>query len=293
MKVIQIILSCLILLSCEQVVDFDYQAERKICLNCILNPDSTVRLDLYYTRTLDETGEFEPVTNATLEFFEDGEPWGTANHVSNGNYSLDKKPLPGRTYAVKCSAPENLKLTAETTVQEKPDLNYVVQSKGKYEGWNDSESSHFYRLVVDYQLSDQHGRDYYWNYQIFWYTHKKKYNYTSSVSYVSPYIDDFNRVVESESQNGFYYKFYARLTDAGVDGDVLEFSKDMTTRDIDIFFNADEHYDKYMKSSIQSWLIEEWEDLPFKEPVQIYSNIENGTGIFGSASFTYLSFRNE
>ena len=51
--------SCLALFSCEQVVDFDYQAERKICLNCILNPDSTIHLSLYYTRTLDETGDFD------------------------------------------------------------------------------------------------------------------------------------------------------------------------------------------------------------------------------------------
>lgn len=293
MKNYLLLISCLILLSCEQVVDFDYQAEQKISLNCILNPDSTVRLDLYYTRTLDETGEFEPVSRATIEFFENGEPWGTANHISKGNYSLDKKPLPGKTYAVKCSTPGNLPLTAETTVQEKPDITYVVQSKERYKGWDFSESSRFYNLVVDYQLKDQHEKDFYWNYQLFWYAAKKKYNFSSALSYLSTYIDDFNREVEPEVKYGFYYHFYARLTDAGVDGNVLEFSKDMTTRDIDVFFNADEHYDKYMKSSIQSWLIEEWQDLPFKEPVQIYSNIENGTGIFGSASFTYLSFRNE
>ncbi|WP_159517727.1 DUF4249 domain-containing protein [Sunxiuqinia indica] len=288
--------SVMIMLSCEQVVDFDYQAERKICLNCILNPDSTVRVDLYYTRTLDETGEFEPVTNATLEFFENGEPWGTANPVSEGNYQLDKKPLEGKTYAVKCTAPGNLPLTAETTVQEKPDVTYVVRSKEKSKGWQagqTGESTHFYNLLVDYRLNDQPGNDFYWNYEIFWYTPYQKYNFVHHVSYISPYIDDFNRVVEPESKNGFYYYYYARLTDVGVNESQLEFSKDTDTRVIDIFFNADEHYDRYMKSSVQSWLIEEWDDLPFKEPVQIYSNIENGTGIFGSASFNYLSFRNE
>ncbi|WP_159517728.1 DUF4249 domain-containing protein [Sunxiuqinia indica] len=294
MKVCFTVLCSVVLLSCEQVVGFDYQAERKICLNCILNPDSIVRVDLYYTRTLDETGEFEPVTNATLEFFENGEPWGTANPVSEGNYQLNKKPLEGKTYAVKCTAPGNLPLTAETTVQEKPDVAYVVQSRKKYERWQEgSESSHFYWLLVDYQLKDQNGKDFYWNYTLGWYSPYKKYNYGERVSYISPYIDDFNRVVDPESKNGFYYKLYARLTDAGVDGEQLTFTKDMTTKKIDVFFNADEHYDRYMKSSVQLWLIEEWEELPFKEPVQIYSNIENGTGIFGSASFIYLSFRNE
>jgi hypothetical protein len=294
MKHYLLLFSFIFLLSCEQVVEFDYQAERKICLNCVLNPDSTVRLDLYYTRTLDETGEFEPVSGATIEFFEDGEPWGTANHVSRGNYSLNKKPLVGKTYAVKCTIPDNRTLTAETTVQEKPDMSFIVQSKERYARWSEMDkTSQFYELVVDYQLNDQAGKDYYWNYILFWYEPGKKYNFSSSLSYISPYIDDFNRVVEPERKYGFYYHYYVRLTDAGVDGEQLAFTKDMSTRMIDIFFNADEHYDKYMKSSIQSWLIEEWEDLPFKEPVQIYSNIENGTGIFGSASFTYLNFRNE
>ncbi|WP_430973455.1 DUF4249 family protein [Sunxiuqinia rutila] len=294
MKTCFTILSCCsVFLSCEQVVDFDYQTEQKICLNCVLNPDSTVSLDLYYTRTLDETGEFEPVSEATIEFFEDGEPWGTANHVSKGNYILDKKPLPGKTYAVKCNTPGNLPLTGRTTVQEKPNVSYVVQSKERYEGWREMDkSTQFYKLMVDYQLNDQTGNDYYWNYILFWYDAWEKYNFSSSLVYISPYIDDFNRVIEADSKYGFYYEYYARLTDTGIDGGVLEFSKDMSTKIIDVFFNADEHYDKYMKSSVQQKMIDD-ESLSFKEPVQIYSNIENGTGIFGSASFTYLSFRNE
>ncbi len=293
MKHYLILFCCLALFSCEKVVEFDYQTEQKICLNCILNPDSTVNLSLHYTRTLDETGEFEPVKDALIEFFEDGELWGTAINGTGGSYSLEKKPLIGKTYSLKVNLHESPALTAETTVQEKPGITYLVQSREKYFRWRDvDKSTHFYNLVVDYQLNDQAGKDYYWNYFLGWNSFKKKYTYGSWQAYISPYIDDFNRVIEPDSKYGFYYEYYVRLTDTGVDGGQLSFRKDMTTRRIDVFFNADEHYDKYMKSSIQQKMIDD-QDLPFKEPVQIYSNIENGTGIFGSASFTYLSFRNE
>ncbi len=284
---------CLVLCSCEQIVDLDYEVEQKICFNGILDPDSTVHISLYYTRALNEAGGFEPVLNAIVEFFEDGKPWGTATNNLNGGYLLDKKPLVGRTYSVKCNVQGMPPLLAETIVKKKPDIAYIVNSREKYEGWSEySESTHFYWLNVDYQLNDQPGKDYYWNYHLGWYSPLKKYNFSNSLSYLSPYIDDFNRVVEPDSKLGFYYENYVRMTDTAVDGQVLEFSKEMTTRGVDVFFNADEHYDKYMKSSLQQKMVDD-ETLPFKEPVQIYSNIENGTGIFGSASFTYLSFRDE
>lgn len=49
--------------------------------------------------------------------------------------------------------------------------------------------------------------------------------------------------------------------------------------------DVDVNYDKYLKSTIKQDLNNS-ESLLFNEPVQIYSNIENGLGIFGSAAIT-------
>ena len=80
----QIILSCSVLFSCEQVVDFDYQPEQKISLVCVLNPDSLVQLSLYYTRALDDNTAVDPVEDARVVFDEDGQEWGTATYEQNG-----------------------------------------------------------------------------------------------------------------------------------------------------------------------------------------------------------------
>ena len=278
----QIILSCSVLFSSEQVVDFDYQPEQKISLVCVLNPDSLVQLSLYYTRALDDNTAFVPVEDARVVFYEDGQEWGTATYEQNGTYRLDNSPAIGKTYRLIADIADHLPLSAITIVPERPDVDTTIVSKTPYRFWNDHDpNTQFYFLEVEYRIDDQPGKNYYWN------------GFFHQISCMSPYADNFNREIDTEAQFGFYYHFYVRQTDDGVDGETMKFKKRLNTRMIDVFFNTDEHYDKYMKSSIQSWLIEEWEDLPFKEPVQIYSNIENGTGIFGSASFTYLSFRNE
>ena len=51
--------------------------------------------------------------------------------------------------------------------------------------------------------------------------------------------------------------------------------------------DADENYDKYLKSTIKQ-MMNDGGSLLFNEPIQIYSNIENGLGIFGSAAITKI-----
>lgn len=284
----------IVLCACEETVHLDYQPEQKVCLNCVLNPDSLVRFSLHYTRSLDDNDDFIPIDDAQILLYEDGQEWNTVSSLGKGTYGIDQYPQIGKTYRVKVNIEGHLPLSAETAVQERPDIDTTIVSKTPYEGWSDySPSSQYYYLSVDYQINDQPGKDYYWNYSLFWYYHWKTYHFASHIAYFSPYADNFNREIDAETKLGFYYHFYVRQTDDGVDGQSMKFNSLQDTRSIDCFFNADEHYDRYMKTSVQAWLIEEWEDLPFKEPVQIYSNIENGTGIFGSASFTCINYRDE
>jgi hypothetical protein len=285
----------IVLCACEETVHLDYQPEQKVCLNCVLNPDSLLRLSLHYTRSLDDNDDFIPIDNAQILFYEDGKEWNTVSSLGKGIYGIDQYPQTGKTYRVKVNIDGHLPLSAETTVQERPDIDTTIVSKTRNKTWNEYDpNTQFYYLSVDYQINDKPGKDFYWNYALGWYTPWETYHFASQVTYFSPYADNFNREIDAEEKIGFYYHFYVRQTDDGADGQTLKFNKQTTSwKHIDCFFNADEHYDRYMKTSVQSWLIEEWEDLPFKEPVQIYSNIENGTGIFGSASFTCINYRDE
>ncbi|WP_423128668.1 DUF4249 family protein [Gaoshiqia sp. Z1-71] len=218
---------------------------------------------------------------------------GKAIHLDKGEYELSAYPKINASYQVLVTIGADLQLSAETTVPPRPVIDTTVVSKTKNPGWDYAEYAQYYYLSVDYKISDPVGSNYYWNYSLYWYWEKEKYNFPESISYFTPQADNFNREIDSEYLLGYYYHFYVRQTDSGVDGTSWQFRKSLTTRDKDCFFCADEHYDRYLKSSVQSWIIEEWQELPFSDPVVIYSNVKNGAGIFGSASFTYINYHDE
>lgn len=70
-----------------------------------------------------------------------------------------------------------------------------------------------------------------------------------------------------------------------MDGGILSFYDKAYQNEINLFLDADIHYDKYLKSTIKQRM-NDGDNLLFNEPVQIYSNIENGLGIFGSVAIT-------
>lgn len=293
-RIFLLLSSFLFLVSCEQVVDIGYNPEQKACLNGVLNPDSIIHLSLYYTQAIDNNNAYEAIDNADISLFENGVELAKPTHLDMGEYELAVYPKINAHYRILVNIGADLQLSAETTVPPRPVIDTMVVERTKNPNWRDVDSTtHYYYLTVDYQINDSAGESFYWNYELFWYWWGKRYNFPESISYFTPQADNFNREIDSEQQLGYYYHFYVRQTDSGADGTSWKFRKEMTTNDKDCFFCADEHYDRYLKSSVQSWIVEEWQELPFSDPVVIYSNVENGAGIFGSASFTYINYRDE
>ena len=142
---------------------------------------------------------------------------------------------------------------------------------------------------MNVRIFDKPGKDYYWVYGS-GIVHGIKYG-GGSKEFIAPYIDNFNRSIDSDSKFGFTYFLQIRMTDEGYDGQELAFVIPdiyIGRNNIQYFLNADEHYDKYIKTTIINRM-NETDDLPFYEQIQIYSNIENGYGIFGSCAITTIN----
>ncbi len=114
--------------------------------------------------------------------------------------------------------------------------------------------------------------------------------------------DRFNAYVDNTSGGVTKYEGYIRVEDNGLNGELISFAisggqYDYLRRYQGIdeqlsvkanIINASQAYDRYLKSSITYFLNENLyddEDIglkPFVESSEVYSNVENGTGIFAA-----------
>jgi hypothetical protein len=230
---------------------------------------------------MDNSENFEKVNNAIIKLFQNDTLKGELIFINDGKYLLKQKPVSGKTYKIVAEASGHTQISANTTVPEKPIIKYTKDTTSFIENLNVP----IFDLNV--QLFDQPGKDNYWLYGTYIVGGLKYGGNCKEIN--APYVDNFNRYIDSDSKYGFYHFLQIRMTDEGYDGQILDFTIPDNVVYIDHkaqhFLSADEHYDKYIKTTLIKRMSEN-DDLPFYEPVQIYSNIENGYGIFGSCAIT-------
>lgn len=269
--------------SCEKDVNFDFDIEPKVCLNCVLNPDSIVKARLSLSQALNEQNSLIPVEGATIALYENEDFIGYFQDNEDGNYSLALYPKTGAKYKITAEVKGYKTLSASTVVPTYPDISYSKDTIGFTEYLN------MPIFNLDVKLNDPIGKDYYWLYETRSLKGKKYGGNCREIN--APFVDDFNRVLDAGSDYGFTHFLQIRITDEGYDGLLLEFTiPGFLGRDeyqAQHFLHADEYYDKYIKTTIINRM-KETSELPFYEPVQIYSNVENGYGIFGSCSITVV-----
>jgi hypothetical protein len=271
--------------SCEQDVTLEFNNEPKLCLNCILNPDSLITASLTLSHSLDNSGKFEAVNNAVITLYEEDNIKGTLKLKSDGKYILNQKPIAGKMYYIEAKVTGYQSIKAKTIVPEKPIIIYTKDTVRIIESVNRPI------MNISVAIMDKVGNNFYWLYGTCIFKGRKDGGSCNAIN--SPYVDTFNRLIDSDSKYGFNHFLQIRMTDDGFNGEELRFIiPDMAGSGNDLqsfmhFLSADEHYDKHIKTTLIKRMSEN-DDLPFYEPVQIYSNIENGYGIFGSCAITTI-----
>ena len=243
--------------------------------NCILNPDSIIRATLTESRRLDSEGDFVTIEGAEIILSEEGVAVGIMQDDKKGNYSLNYKPKPGATYEVTVITDKYPAITAQTIVPNGVRVEFAGETSLSIPGW----------YLLEIKIKDTPGRNYYWFYT---YTINKELNqkYISNIySIYAPFFDDFNKTTDPEIDFGYYYNYMIRINDKMNDGNILSWETHSRNGDrydfYKIVLEADEHYDKYLKTSIQSRMLGN-QVVPVHEPVPVYSNVVNGYGIFGA-----------
>lgn len=259
----------LLFFSCEKEVKLDFNHQPALCLNCILSPDSLVNARLTISRNIANNYEFDFIDDATIILFEEDQWTDTLTSAGAGKYRLNIKPKLNTRYRIVVMHDNYKDLSATTII---PSYPHIIYNPDTIEY---SEQGEFYIINAFFDIHDEKDIvNYYW---------------MDAFKTNAPFIDDFSRSIDTDSEYGFVYNYFMRIEDVGYDGEILSLKAAKTATGVKRpFWAADTHYDKYLKSSLKARINNEGE-LPFREPVQIYTNIENGYGIFGSCAVTTIT----
>jgi hypothetical protein len=289
----------LALISCLGEVNIPYPTyPEQVVLNGILNPDSIISISLHKTLPpLSSDTVYPPVTNAHVRCYENGRLLGELPATKPGKYELDGiKPKPGHAYRVEAEV-NGLIVSATDTVPEF--LPFTMEIK-PYAIRNPNGNPD-----IHLTWGQPSNRE-----QFIWFSNSgveyARISFTDTTRYfkeilvgifsASPYLDDFNATREPGDLLKSY-DYIARVVPAQVGKGSVVFSFYVQAAAFRspgaglylYVMNVSRAYDRYMKTAITAIKNRFADDdgglnNPFYEPINVYSNVENGLGILGSVN---------
>ena len=285
--------------SCDIVVDLDIpEHESVLVVNSILTTDSMINASISHSVGAFDARSISYVNNATVEVYEDGVLLGemdeqaSLSYDSSGEldstyvYNFNYNPVAGKIYSYEIVHPDYEAVRAETTVPASVKLNVndvTLLSEEDYEkhyrvrfSFNDAPEDNFYRLRLRYQNEYYDGFDYF------------ESNDASIISSAGV-----------QSDGATFYGDEALFDDEMFNGSEKEISIDFF--DYNNFFwdeesdddfeteytlelsSVSESYYTYIRS-LRAHYDNQDQFIFAGEPVQVFTNIENGLGVLGSMS---------
>jgi hypothetical protein len=285
-----------IFFSCEKEISFDLDTPEDIlCLNCILEAgNDSVAIYVTKIQSVENDTAFTPVANARIVLTKGGQLLQGIVYRGKGRYLLKHKPEVGKKYEIRVEVDGYKTLNAETRVPVSPDAQAKYLPDTIYDDYWATGYYTVPKIVVD--LKDTPEKDYYWfKMGVIIYPEGNVWgSYTSIFKTDNLLFDEFNRYYDQDYQPPFTnYEYIGslRMDDEIMLNNELQFSLSGIPPLTLFIINGDIHFDKYYKSSIKQFLTYEYDNLPVFEPVQVYSNITNGFGIFSSIAISKFTFK--
>lgn len=276
----------------EKIDDFPLRPS-KLVANCYFNPDSTWKVQVSKSLSVLDNAPLKLIDNATVKIYEENKLIDQINEPDeDGLYrSIGQKPLHGKEYRLEVSSPafEEVFSATGNVPLPVPIVNtrfFVVDSSGF------SDPYYSYHQVSGYlKISFQDPVEEHNYYKLKMYYYDSVFNYNDGernflhLNQRTANISSNDPVLEKAHRYANHYLFDDRLFNG----------KKMT---LDVDFNiystagmVEKYYIELTSLTKEAFLyrrtINEYSlsrNDPFAEPVMIYSNIENGYGIFAGYS---------
>ena len=300
---------CFFLFDCQIDSEFEYMSSRDLLVvNGLLSPDSIISISVTKAGTSPISREqFEVVEQAEVELFENGDFLGVAAYNSVlKRYILNYYPKPGESYSIAVNVSNYPELNASTNIPKTANITgcYTLNTNSYCTGCRSIEANMYIEDLIQgstlwftcYSVHYKEVRNEDYTVSIdSTQTQRSSFAYLRSRSHLP---DQFNAI---RDRGEISYQVYMRLESNTYTPNSLEL--DISNRGENYFYNYDEiqrldeglglymvamassdEFDHYLKGIIinnfnDRELIDDFPN-PFAERVEIYSNIENGLGIF-------------
>lgn len=306
-KYILIILLLATIFSCTKTLDFDEaNNETQLVLNSIILPDSVFAASISKSTSILTDRQVGQITGGTLDLYENGILLTQITSPTGQFYASGIKPKAGKSYRIVVNS-NGKQIEAETTIPDQAEVLSIDTSSVKDEyGYKrinykvkikDPAGDDYYRIVVmNEQLMQMKAADakngvkYYFYQTQYWISSDDPVfnsvynNMGEDIVDMGPendyniFPDDYFKGKEYSIQFQIWpygYGYYSPYSSGGYDPN-SPYNTIFERQTIHIQKLSKDLYDylKYMK------LYNHYHDNPFSEPVAVYSNVKNGTGIF-------------
>jgi len=322
-KYLLIILAALVLVSCEDVIEFNGdETGQKVVMNSLAQADSTLNVRLTFSRFFLSSKPFENIANAELTLVVNGNRYASVNDA-DGNYHFNYIPQGGDEMTIEAQVPgyDVVKATAKmprqpivsdtSMVMKGKQVNYdwgydrTVNTEVRFKLHDPAGERNYYRLRVDIKDSIS-----YWNYRynnetngyvdsvLVWAEGSSYYGNGFTVRDILIVDQDalgaVEDIIDGSTEQGVYEGHQLLFTDEKIDGQeheivvtVHNYSYGMDgysiKPNVSIILEAINKDLYYYIISKENQQNDDGAGL-VSEPYRIHSNVEGGIGIFGASS---------
>lgn len=270
-----------LLTACVEEINTPIQGQRQIVVNCLLTLDKVQKLSLTYTNELNNTA-YEEVPEAIVTLYEFNQLVGEFHKVAYGEWQLAFKPVRGGRYTLKIQTPNHPDLTATTTFPEHLPIHRLrKEDKERKRAFQIKKNTETFWACAFFKDQDTIMRPV---------VIRPNYKMIEDIGTDYPRTDQFNMQATEANKVKLHHHYIRMLPTATP----TTFTLYPLYGSVVSFIAVSKEYDRYLKSSLLKMQAYE----SFQDPTQwleenaIYSNIENGVGIFGAYEETLLNCNN-
>jgi hypothetical protein len=278
--------------SCEKIIPIDIpDTQRKIVVNGLISPSVPVVVNLTKSLTVLENGEFVYLENANVKLYENGNLAGTLTPDTAGYYRFPAfTPVIGNTYKLTVDYPGLAPVEAETTIPSSVGIVSVDTSRVVNE-WGQE----IFKIKVVFDDPAEQDNIYGYSVALTY----KEFDYLT-MQYTGKWItqpgwvyEENNEFVEDEIH---YYGQKAYIEDHLFNGQSrtldlrLSGFEYLLSDTVKVDVNLEQISPEFYTYVVSSEAYQRSHRNPFSEPVQVYTNIQGGFGIFSSYTVNTRTF---